>query len=79
MVTISVIHDHLIAPKCQQRILNFKKNVPVISKPQVIAYNYVWNIYKSYKIYMITGHTIQKPYDNWPHNNLVTCIFCKYL
>ena len=68
--------DH---PKGQQRHLNFKGHLslqnhmllPTMAELSV-------NICKLYKIYMITGHTIQKLYDYWSYDIkdiLVMCVF----
>ena len=79
MFAIPVNHYITYHPKCQQGPLNLLCTCYL----QILSYHLKMaelsvNICKLYKIYIITGHIIQKLCDHWPHDIkdiLVICVF----
>ena len=79
MLTIPVKRDHVITQNVNKDLLILKCACHL----QSLSYHLQMaelsvNICKLYKIYTITGHTIQKLYNHWPYNIkdiLVICVF----
>ena len=83
MLTLPVIHVHVVISNVNKHLLILKCTCLLNTKSYHLQMAELSvNTCILYKMYMITGLTIQRLYDHWPHDMkdvLSSMYFCKYL